>query len=205
MGHFGRRPIQLVVVRARAARRCCSTTSARPRCCSTTREAIESPFYRLAPEWAITPLAVLATMATVIASQALISGAFSLTVQAVQLDYLPRLDDPPHLARATSARSTCPLVNWLLMIGCVGLVHRLPDLQQPRRRLRHRGHDDDGHHDAALLPSSRATAGAGRWPKALAVDVPLLVVDLAFLAANIPKIPHGGWFPLLIGVVLSCR
>ena len=70
-------------------------------------ERVESPFFRLAPEWAVTPLAVLATMATVIASQALISGAFSLTAQAVQLDYLPRLDDPPHVARRTSGRSTC--------------------------------------------------------------------------------------------------
>ena len=65
MGHFGRRPIQLVVVRARAARRCCSTTSARPRCCvDEPGRRSSSPFYRLAPDWAVTPLAVLATMAT---------------------------------------------------------------------------------------------------------------------------------------------
>ncbi len=70
-------------------------------------EAIESPFYRMAPEWAITPLAVLATMASVIASQALISGAFSLTVQAVQLDYLPRVEGHATPPASTRARCTC--------------------------------------------------------------------------------------------------
>ena len=80
-----------------------------------------SPFYEMAPDWAIWPLAILATMATVIASQALISGAFSLTVQAVQLDYLPRLAIL-HTSERHIGQVYVPLVNWLLMIGCVGLV-----------------------------------------------------------------------------------
>ncbi|HVJ97875.1 MAG TPA: KUP/HAK/KT family potassium transporter, partial [Acidimicrobiia bacterium] len=83
--------------------------------------AIESPFYRLAPDWGITPLAILATMASVIASQALISGAFSLTVQAMQLDYLPRLK-VLHTSAHHRGQVYVPLVNWALMIGCVGLV-----------------------------------------------------------------------------------
>ena len=85
------------------------------------RPEVGNPFFRLAPEWAITPLAVLATMATVIASQALISGAFSLTAQAVQLDYLPRVQIL-HTSRSHRGQIYVPLVNWLLMIGCVGLV-----------------------------------------------------------------------------------
>ena len=84
-------------------------------------EEVGSPFFRMAPSWAVVPLAVLATMATVIASQALISGAFSLTAQAVQLDYLPRLAIR-HTSAAHIGQIYVPLVNWLLMIGCVGLV-----------------------------------------------------------------------------------
>ena len=93
-------------------------------------------------------------MATVIASQALISGAFSLTAQAVQLDYLPRLDIR-HTSAAHIGQVYVPLVNWLLMIGCVGLVLGFQTSSQPRRRVRHRRHDDDGHHDAAVLPGRR--------------------------------------------------
>ncbi len=123
MGHFGRGPITLawyVLVLpglilnyfGQAA-----LLSGRP------MDHIEelSPFYAMSPDWAITPLAILATMATVIASQALISGAFSLTVQAVQLDYLPRLAIL-HTSERHIGQVYVPLVNWLLMIGCVGLV-----------------------------------------------------------------------------------
>jgi KUP system potassium uptake protein len=158
------------------------------------------PFYAMAPEWGVVPLAVLATMATVIASQALISGAFSLTVQAVQLDYLPRLAIT-HTSDKHIGQVYVPLVNWLLMVGCIGLV--------------------------VTFRSSTALASAygiavtttmmittlifyrfvrDRWDwsvaRALLVLVPFLVVDVAFLAANLPKIPSGGWFPLLVGFVL---
>ena len=120
MGHFGRRPIQLswytwvfpaLVLNyfGQAA-----LLTAEP-------DAIESPFYRLAPDWAVTPLAILATMATVIASQALISGAFSMTAQAIQLDYIPRLA-VRHTSGEHAGQIYVPLVNWLLMLGCVGLV-----------------------------------------------------------------------------------
>ena len=91
MGHFGAPADPARLVRRRASRRCCSTTSARARCCCATRTRCENPFFHLAPNWALYPLVVLATVATVIASQAVISGAFSLTRQAVQLGYLPRI------------------------------------------------------------------------------------------------------------------
>ena len=116
-----------------------------------TPEAIESPFYRLAPDWAITPLAILATMATVIASQALISGAFSMTAQAIQLDYIPRLA-VRHTSGEHAGQIYVPLVNWLLMLGCVGLVLGIPLVERPRLGVRHRRHGDDGDHHAAVLP-----------------------------------------------------
>ena len=120
MGHFGRRPIQLswytLVLPALVL-----NYFGQAALLTNDPAAIENPFYRLAPEWAITPLAILATMATVIASQALISGVFSLTAQAVQLDYLPRLDIR-HTSASHVGQIYVPLVNWLLMIGCVGLV-----------------------------------------------------------------------------------
>jgi KUP system potassium uptake protein len=163
-------------------------------------DEIGSPFYDMAPSWGVAPLAVLATCATVIASQALISGAFSLTAQAVQLDYLPRLairhTSPQHVGQVY-----VPLVNWLLMIGCVSLI--------------------------LVFRSSSALAAAygiavtttmlittlifyrvvrDRWgwtvTRSLVVLVPFMAVDVAFLAANLPKIPAGGWLPLLVGVGL---
>ena len=167
---------------------------------ATDASAVESPFYRLAPTWAVTPLAVLATVATVIASQALISGAFSLTAQAVQLDYLPRV-----ALRHTSAHHIgqvyVPIVNWLLMIGCISLVI--------------------GFGSSASLASAYGIAvtttmlittllfyrvARDRWSwsvaRTLAVVLPIGAVDLVFFAANLPKIPTGGWFPLLVGLVL---
>ncbi len=161
---------------------------------------IESAFYRLAPSWGTWPLALLATLATIIASQALISGAFSLTAQAVQLDYLPRVrivhTSPHHIGQIY-----VPVVNWLLMIGCVGLVL--------------------GFRSSSNLASAYGIAvtvtmlittllffrvARDRWgwslTRGLVVCLPLLVVDLAFLSANVPKIVTGGWFPLVVGLVL---
>ncbi len=164
---------------------------------------VGNPFYDMAPRWGVAPLAVLATCATVIASQALISGAFSLTVQAVRLDYFPRLairhTSPHHVGQVY-----VPLVNWLLMIGCIALI--------------------------LVFRSSSALAAAygiavtttmlittlifyrlvrDRWgwsaAKTLVVLLPFMAVDVAFLSANIPKIPAGGWLPLLVGVVLVAQ
>ena len=143
---------------------------------------------------------MLATLATVIASQALISGAFSLTAQAVQLDYLPRLD-----IRHTSSRHIgqiyVPLVNWLLMIGCVGLVIGFRSSSSLAAAY---GIAVTTTMTITTLLFYRVTVDRWGWsrPRALAVTVPLLAVDMAFLTANVPKIPHGGWLPLLVGVVL---
>ncbi|NDH48069.1 MAG: potassium transporter Kup, partial [Acidimicrobiia bacterium] len=120
MGHFGRKPIQLtwyfMVLPALIL-----NYFGQAALILGDPEAVERPFFKMAPEWAVVPLVVLATMATVIASQALISGAFSLTVQAVQLDYLPRVKIQ-HTSSSHRGQVYVPLVNWLLMVGCIGLV-----------------------------------------------------------------------------------
>jgi KUP system potassium uptake protein len=199
MGHFGRHPIQLswyvIVLPAlllnyfgQAALLVAEPT------------AVSSPFYRAAPEWAITPLAILATMATVIASQALISGAFSLTVQAVQLDYFPRLRIL-HTSASHIGQVYVPLVNWMLMIGCVGLVL---GFQSSSNLASAYGIAVTTTMLITTLLFFRVARDRWNWSlgKSLVVTIPLLVVDIGFFAANVPKVPTGGWFPLLVGIVL---
>ncbi|HKB80210.1 MAG TPA: potassium transporter Kup [Thermoanaerobaculia bacterium] len=157
-----------------------------------------NPFFLLAPDWARIPLVILATIAAVIASQAVISGAFSLTRQAVQLGYAPRL-----LIRHTSAREIgqiyIPSVNRVLMICAIGLV------------IAFRASTNLA---AAYGVAVTATMGittallatleyeVWRWRLALviSVSVPLLFIDLAFFGANIVKVADGGWFPLAVGL-----
>jgi KUP system potassium uptake protein len=163
-------------------------------------EAVDSPLYEMAPHWAITPLAVLATMASVIASQALISGAFSLTVQAVQLDYLPRVR-VQHTSGEHEGQVYVPLVNWALMVGTIGLVLGFRTSSNLAAA-----------YGIAVTTTMVITSllfyvvARRRWGwstvKASLVVGPLLMIDTAFFAANVPKIPHGGWFPVLIALGL---
>jgi KUP system potassium uptake protein len=199
MGHFGRRPIAVAwyVVVLPGLLLCYFGQAA---LLIREPEAIENPFYRMAPEWAVTPLAILATMASVIASQALISGAFSLTVQAVQLDYLPRVK-VLHTSGAHQGQVYVPLVNWALMVGCLGLVLGFRTSSNLAAA-----------YGIAVTTTMVITSilfyvvARRRWGwstvKAALVVTPLLLVDSAFLAANIPKIPEGGWFPLVVAVGL---
>jgi KUP system potassium uptake protein len=201
MGHFGRRPIQwawyclvlpglLLNYFGQAALLAQWDGQIEDR----------TPFYAMAPDWAVTPLAILATMATVIASQALISGAFSLTVQAVQLDYLPRLAIL-HTSERHIGQVYVPLVNWLLMLGCVGLVVAFRTSSNLAAAY---GIAVTTTMLITTLIFYRFVRDKWRWsaPKALVILLPFFVVDTAFLAANVPKIPHGGWFPLLVGLGL---
>ena len=199
MGHFGRRPIATVWYCIVLPGLVCNYFG-QAALLIDDPEAIENPFYRLAPEWGVTPLAILATMASVIASQALISGAFSLTVQAVQLDYLPRLK-VLHTSAHHKGQVYVPLVNWALMLGSVGLVIGF----QTSSNLA-------AAYGIAVTTTMVITTilffvvARTRWDwslaKAVLIVTPLLIVDSAFLAANVPKIPEGGWFPLLIGLLL---
>lgn len=199
MGHFGRHPIQLswyvLVLPALAL-----NYFGQAALVVDHPLSVESPFYDLAPSWAIIPLAVLATCATVIASQALISGAFSLTAQAVTMDYLPRMriahTSPNHIGQIY-----VPVVNWLLMFGCVGLV----------LGFRTSSNLASAYGIAVTMTMLITTllfyrVARRRWHwsrgRTMAVCGPLLVVDIAFLSANIVKVASGGWFPLLIGLIL---
>jgi KUP system potassium uptake protein len=159
---------------------------------------VENPFFRMAPQWALIPLVVLATAAASIASQAVISGAFSLTRQAVQLGYLPRIR-----IRHTSVREIgqiyIPSVNWFLMISAIALVFAF---------------QESGRLAAAYGVAVTATMGITttltavyardrwRWPLygAIAFALFFLCFDLSFFGANIVKVREGGWFPLVVGL-----
>jgi KUP system potassium uptake protein len=163
-------------------------------------EAVDNPFYRLAPHWALLPLVFLSTGASIIASQALISGAFSLTHQAVQLGYVPRMRIQ-HTSATERGQVYVPVVNWALMVACVGLVI---------------GFRSSSNLAAAYGVAVTLTMGITTlifyvvvrerfgWPRpaAAALCGSFLVVDVGFFGANVPKIPHGGWFPLAVAALV---
>ena len=159
--------------------------------------AIQNPFYLLAPDWGRMPLLLLATAAAIIASQAVISGAFSLTRAAIQMGYCPRLTIE-HTSERTIGQIYVPFINWMLLIAIIALVlgFRTSDNLASAYGI--------AVTMAMLIDSILifvVMRRIWRWPKWVAalVTAPLLAVDLTFLASNSLKIPDGGWFPLLIG------
>ncbi|HKI01343.1 MAG TPA: potassium transporter Kup [Thermoanaerobaculia bacterium] len=199
MGHFGRRPIRIawftLVLPALMLNYFgqCALLLHAPK-------GVEHPFYSMAPSWALYPLVVLATLATVIASQAVISGAFSLTRQAVQLGYSPRFEIVQTSDEAIG-QIYIPAVNWVLMIATIGLVL--------------------GFREATNLAAAYGIAVTTTmvittvlayvverelwgWSALAAgtLTASFLVLDVAYFSANIVKIPHGGWFPLLAAGII---
>lgn len=199
MGHFGRRPIKLswfgLVMPAMVL-----NYFGQAALVTDDAEKAEHPFFNLAPDWAVAPIAVLATMATVIASQALISGAFSLTKQAIQLDYIPRLTIK-HTSSEHEGQIYVPLVNWLLMIGCVALVLGFRTSSNLAAAYGIAVTATMAITTVLFYQVARTRFGWSQ-AKALTILTPLLLVDLAFFAANVPKIPDGGWFPLVVAAIL---
>ena len=198
MGHFGRRPIQLgwfsFVFPALAL-----NYLGQGALLLRHPEHISQPFFLLGPRWSIWPLVILATTATVIASQALISGAFSLTTQAMQLDYLPRVA-VTHTSASQMGQVYVPIVNWILMFSCIGLVIG----------FRTSSHLAAAYGIAVTMTMAITTilfmgVAINEWgwsrSKALSVGLPLLTIDLSFIVAQLVKIPHGGWFALSVGIV----
>src|SRR5271155_112172 len=199
LGHFGRGPIQtawLSLVLPSLA----INYLGQGALVFANPKAIENPFFLLYPDWALIPMVVLATAATVIASQAVITGAYSLTSQGIQLGLLPRFE-VRHTSASQAGQIFMPRVNVLLLIGVLLLV--------------------------ALFRSSSALASAygiavtgtmvvtcmmafiviwklWRWSMlaAAALIVPFLLIDLTFLSANMLKVVQGGWVPLALGVVI---
>jgi KUP system potassium uptake protein len=199
MGHFGRFPIKLawfgMVLPALVL-----NYFGQGALLLEHKEAIENPFFRMAPDSGLLPLVVLSTVATVIASQAVISGAFSVSRQAIQLGLMPLLD-----IFQTSTRRLgqiyVPQVNWLLLTAVLALVV--------------------GFGSSSALASAYGFAVTGtmtvttvlfgavarevwhwRWPMIAGILVPIITVDLALFGANAMKIPSGAWFPLVIGFVV---
>jgi KUP system potassium uptake protein len=162
-------------------------------------EAAASPFYMMAPRWALIPLVILATFAAVIASQALISGAFSLTRQAIQLGYCPRLNIE-HTSAVTHGQIYISQVNWALMICTIGLVLGF----QTSSNLASAYGIAVG---ATMAITTMLTYLVARssWglSRVLAGSVALffLLIEFGLFGANLPKIPNGGWFPLVVAAV----
>ncbi|QJI42013.1 potassium transporter Kup [Pseudomonas sp. ADAK2] len=199
MGHFGRKPIArawfILVLPALVL-----NYFGQGALLLGDPEAARNPFYLLAPSWALIPLVGLSTLATVIASQAVISGAFSLTRQAIQLGYIPRMHIQ-HTSSAEQGQIYIGAVNWSLMVGVILLVL--------------------GFESSGALASAYGVAVTGtmlmttilvsavilllwKWPPILAVPLlfGFLLVDGLYFAANVPKIIQGGAFPVIAGIVL---
>ncbi|MDB5720535.1 MAG: Low affinity potassium transport system protein kup [Alphaproteobacteria bacterium] len=201
MGHFGQRPISLAWLYLVFP---CLLLNylGQGALLLVSPEAIANPFFLMAPSWSRLPLVVLATAATIIASQAVISGAFSVTRQAMQLGFVPRLKIL-HTSERAAGQIYLPFVNWTLLVLVLGLVL--------------------GFRESSKLASAYGIAVTGtmfittcllavllfsvwRWNRWLAAAVTgvFLAVDGAYFASNLTKIPDGGWFPLLIaGIVFT--
>ena len=161
-------------------------------------EAAQNPFFLSAPDWALYPLVGLATVATVIASQAVISGAFSVTRQAMQLGFVPRME-VQHTSEKEAGQIYLPAVNWGLMLAVMILVLGFKSSNNLAAAY---GIAVTGDMVITSLLATVVVAKVWKWGwlKAGLLFSCFLAVELVFLAANILKIPDGGWFPLVAGV-----
>jgi KUP system potassium uptake protein len=200
LGHFGRAPITRAWLLLVFPACILSYMGQGALVLAHPHTAVTSPFFLLVPHWGRLPMVLLATVATVIASQAVISGAFSVTHQAVQLGYLPRLH-VTHTSAETAGQIYVPWINWLLMVSVLTLVFTFQSA------------------NALAFAFGMAVTGTitittalffylarGRWGRPLWLVVAaaggFLTVDLLFLGANLTKLTHGAWLPLLIGITV---
>ena len=199
MGHFGRTPIRIAWF-ALVLPALLLNYLGQGALMLTDPAAAASPFYHLAPAWFLYPLIVLATVAAVIASQAVISGAFSLTQQAVQLGYSPRFDIQ-HTSAHEKGQVYIPLVNWMLMAAAVGLV---VGFKSSTNLAAAYGMSVTGAMCVTTVLAYSVARSLWRWSRwrAGAVAAAFMMVDLAFLASNAVKIEHGGWFPLVMAALI---
>lgn len=199
MGHFGRKPVQLawfgLVLPALVL-----NYFGQGALLLAEPSAIDNPFYRLAPDWALYPMVALATMATVIASQAVISGVYSITHQAMQLGYVPRVV-VQHTSHSEAGQIYLPGVNWLLFLAVVALVVGFGSSTNLAAAY---GIAVCGTMIITTVLAYIVMRHVWHWslPAAGIVCGAFLIVDLAFFGANLSKIADGGWFPLAIGACL---
>jgi len=199
MGHFGRRPIRIAWFVAVLPALLLNYFG---QGAQILRDPVarENPFFSLVPAELLIPMVIVATAAAVVASQALISGAFSLTRQAVQMGYAPRMEIV-HTSTTEEGQIYIPAVNRLLMISCIGLVI---GFGSSSRLASAYGIAVTGTMLVTTLLFHRVTRDLWQWPRwqCWTITSLFLVVDLAFLGANIPKIFDGGWFPLAVAAVI---
>ncbi|HEV8631121.1 MAG TPA: potassium transporter Kup [Thermoanaerobaculia bacterium] len=199
MGHFGKLPIRIgwfgMVLPALVI-----NYFGQGALLLTDPSAAEHPFYHLAPAWALYPLVLLATLATVIASQAVISGAFSLTQQAVQLGYTPRLEIE-HTSARERGQIYVPAVNWGLMLACIALVLGFGSSTRLAAAYGIAVTSTMVITTILFYAVERRRWKWRRWPALLLCAV-FLSVDVSFFGANLLKIAHGGWFPLAVALLV---
>lgn len=202
MGHFGRRPIRLAWLLFVFPALTLNYLGQGAFVLKNLNDpqAVANPFFLLAPEWALLPLVILSGVATIIASQAVITGAFSLTQQAVQLGLLPRLEIR-HTSETTLGQIYIPQVNWLLAIGVFTLVLTFKTSSSLASA-----------YGIAVTGAMLADTGlffivarfVWKWPvwQVGLFGIPFLVIDLVFFGANLLKIPDGAYMPLIFGAAL---
>ncbi len=198
MGHFGRRPISIswlwIVLPALML-----NYLGQGALVLETPQAAANPFFLMAPDWARLPLVALATMAAVIASQAVITGTFSVTRQAVQLGFLPRLRIT-HTSATSEGQVFIPMVNWMLLILVVLLVL---GFRSSTNLAAAYGIAVTGTMFIDTLLLGVLLVTVWKWSRWLALPLValFLLVDGTYFASNLTKVPDGGWFPLAIGLV----
>jgi len=199
LGHFGKKPIQTawlwLVFPALAI-----NYFGQGALLLADPKAIENPFFLIYPEWALWPMVVLATVATVIASQAVITGAYSLTQQAIQLGLLPRLDIR-HTSASLAGQIYIPRVNWLLLAGVLLLVGLFRSSSALASAY---GIAVTGTMVVTTIMAFVVVWRMWGWNPfaAAALIVPFALLDMTFLAANLLKVAEGGWISLFVGSVL---
>ena len=199
LGHFGRAPIQtawLIV----ALPALTINYLGQGALLLSNPQAIENPFFLLYSQWALLPMVGLATAATVIASQAVITGAFSLTRQAIQLGFLPRLE-VRHTSGAQFGQIYVPRINTILLLGVLLLVTQFRSSSALAEAY---GVAVSGTMVVTTLMAMVVIWKSWKWTlwATAALMVPFLLIDTTFLSANLLKVFHGGWVPLLIGALV---
>ncbi len=199
LGHFGRRPIQFAWI-AVAFPSLALNYLGQGALILSSPAAIENPFFLLYPAWALIPVVILATLATIIASQAVITGAYSLTRQAIQLRLLPRMKTL-HTSAEQSGQIYMPFVNTMLMLGVLVLVMLFGSSSKLANAY---GIAVTGTMVVTALLAMIVVNRHWRWPLPLALllIIPFLLIDLVFLGANLMKVLDGGYVPLVIAAAV---
>ena len=199
MGHFGRGPIRAVWY-AVVCPALLLNYFGQGACLLENPSAATNPFYALVPSWALYPTVAIATAATIVASQALISGAFSLTQQAVQLGYFPRVTIV-HTSKETEGQIYIPEINRALLVACIWLVLSFKTSGSLAAAY---GIAVTGTMGITTIVYFVVVTQRWKWPlwKAVPPVAIFLAIDLAFFGANAAKFFHGGWFPIAMGLVI---